>query len=458
MTGNTTLTVVQQGWVDEPYTRGTWSIISTCLLTIILCCWTAVLPNIPARNDRWYDRLRDRLHLFSIGLLGPEFLLMLALGQWSSARASVNNSSQGKATIPWTLTHAFYADMGGFVLNGEGIDSPFPVNAEQLFFLVKEKYIDYPEVTEDDIKDRNKSDGFSRVIAACQTLWFVVNSTTRVAQGLFLTTLELTTISFVVVFLVTSYSWKHKPSNISSTIPITTKTPIDAIREKHCDYPDQPWHETPLDFACHDVSFCQVHWRHYTRLLQKMHLSIFSRPMTARPRNRIPSDNFLGTDLQADIVATPTLIVVGVMFMFAWNSHFPSRAEHILWRTASIYNLVFTIVAGLHAGYCDKVLLPGELKKARSLPWYEPQRPPPPPPVSRKWDFWRRLAIRMRNLDPSRNPRSHVPLRVLLPTTVLCALYCLGRGYILVEDCIGLPKLPESAFRTVSWSVYVPHL
>lgn len=79
----------RQGWVTEPDGRGSWSILSTCLLTIILCCWTAVLPNIPARTDKWYHRLRDRLHLASIGVLGPEFLLMLALGQWSSARASV---------------------------------------------------------------------------------------------------------------------------------------------------------------------------------------------------------------------------------------------------------------------------------------------------------------------------------------------------------------------------------
>lgn len=34
-------------------------------------------------------QLRDKLHLALLGILGPEFLLMLTLGEWSSARASV---------------------------------------------------------------------------------------------------------------------------------------------------------------------------------------------------------------------------------------------------------------------------------------------------------------------------------------------------------------------------------
>jgi hypothetical protein len=60
------------------------------------------------------------------------------------------------------MTHAFYADMGGFLLEGHGVKTPFPVDATQLFFLVKQGYVEYPEITRDDIDDRNKSDGFAR--------------------------------------------------------------------------------------------------------------------------------------------------------------------------------------------------------------------------------------------------------------------------------------------------------
>ncbi|KAJ5737019.1 uncharacterized protein N7483_002144 [Penicillium malachiteum] len=76
------------GWVDEPNARGTWDILSTCILTIALCCWSSVYPNIPRRSDNAFRQRVGKMNLFLIGLLGPEFLLVIALGQWSSARAS----------------------------------------------------------------------------------------------------------------------------------------------------------------------------------------------------------------------------------------------------------------------------------------------------------------------------------------------------------------------------------
>ncbi|RAK82213.1 uncharacterized protein BO72DRAFT_444140 [Aspergillus fijiensis CBS 313.89] len=468
----------RQGWVTEPDGRGSWSILSTCLLTIILCCWTAVLPNIPARTDKWYHRLRDRLHLASIGVLGPEFLLMLALGQWSSARASVKKfeqltrNSTDPNTPSWTLAHAFYADMGGFILEEEGNATSFPVNAEQLYFLIANNYIKHPPLTEDEINDRNKSDSFSRVLAVCQGLWFLVNSALRVAQGLFLTTLELTTISYVVVFLVTSFCWRAKPSDITGTIPIKTGTPVDIIRAEHCLYPDQPWHDTPLDFVYADISFCGVHWRYYTQILRNLHLPLVSRPMTARPQNRIISDNFPVTDLRADCIATPVLLLFGSMFLFAWDFHYPTRAERLLWRTASVYNLLFTVVGGLHAGYCDKILLPRAYEERKQrIPWIASPSPSPrgsqvgnhppsfsPPLKTPSQGFWARVANKIRNIDPTHDPKAELPLRVLIPTSIICALYCVGRTYILVEDFIGLRSLPASAFQTVSWEDYVPHL
>ncbi|KAJ6134361.1 hypothetical protein N7523_000683 [Penicillium sp. IBT 18751x] len=76
------------GWVAEPDGRGTWAILSTCSLTILLCCWSSVYPNIPSRSDGVFKRGLGKINLFLIGLLGPEFLLVIALGQWSSARTS----------------------------------------------------------------------------------------------------------------------------------------------------------------------------------------------------------------------------------------------------------------------------------------------------------------------------------------------------------------------------------
>lgn len=90
MSGNQSLSnVTSYGWVNEPNGRGTWTILSTCLLTIVLCCWTSICPNIPAPEDGFLIQMRDQLHLALMGVLGPEFLLMVTLGEWTSARASV---------------------------------------------------------------------------------------------------------------------------------------------------------------------------------------------------------------------------------------------------------------------------------------------------------------------------------------------------------------------------------
>jgi hypothetical protein len=55
--------------------------------------------------------------------------------------------------------------MGGFVLQAEDLERPVPLNAEQLFYLVKNSYVKCPEITERELRDRNKSDGFARLVS-----------------------------------------------------------------------------------------------------------------------------------------------------------------------------------------------------------------------------------------------------------------------------------------------------
>jgi hypothetical protein len=82
------------GWTASPNGRGTFDIILSCLFTIILCCWTTVCPNLPALSESRWVQFRDKFDLACIGLLGPEFLLGIALGQRTSARRSVKVRSQ----------------------------------------------------------------------------------------------------------------------------------------------------------------------------------------------------------------------------------------------------------------------------------------------------------------------------------------------------------------------------
>ncbi|KAJ5123494.1 hypothetical protein N7448_009591 [Penicillium atrosanguineum] len=395
------------GWVAEPDGRGTWAILSTCSLTIVLCCWSSVYPNIPSRSDGAFKRGLGKINLFLIGLLGPEFLLVIALGQWSSARTS-------------------------FKL--------FPIDAEQLFHLVKAGYVPYPDLDMEDIKDKSKLDGLARMIASLQAAWFLINCIIRAAQHLFLTTLEITTLSFIIIFFFTSFCWRHKPQDISRSMILHTNTPIATIRSECRPRPEKEWHQTPLDFLSRNEWLCSRLWRYYVQILQYLHIPIFARPIT-KPYDRIPSDNFLRLDRIADSIFAPCMLLFACMFMFAWNFEFPTPTERLLWRIAAVYQVLFGSVGALICWYADVFILPKHVESV--------EKPPN--------KLFHRLAWKLRNIHPDRDPDLAVPLKVLLPNVLLSFLYCSSRVFILVEDLIGLRSLPESAFQTVSWSKYIPH-
>ncbi|KAI9928447.1 hypothetical protein MW887_002492 [Aspergillus wentii] len=430
------------GWVDEPDGRGTWGILSTCILTIILCCWTSVFPNIRGQSDGPIRQLKYKFDLACIGLLGPEFLLMLALGQWSSARASVEKF-RAMGYKNWTLSHAFFADMGGFVIEVPGMT--FPIDAEQLYRLIEGGYIDYPHLDEEDIKDKSKSDGLTRLIAILQALWFSINCILRAVQHLALTTLELTTLSFIIIFLVTSYCWHHKPMDISRPITLSPNYPLDTIRSHH-HQPLGEWYQTPLSFLSRDEWFCSRFWRYYVRILHYLRVPLFTRPRVI-PYDRIPSDNFPRVDVWAEVICAPAILLFSCMFLFAWNFSFPSSVERVLWRVASVYTLAFGLGGGIFCGYCHKTMFPKRID-SEVLPGCEKK-------TAKGW--LGRVADKLRNIHPDKDPELEIPLRVFIPLTMLCSVYCVCRGFILVEDIIGLRKLPDTAFDTVSWSKYIPH-
>ena len=57
--------------------------------SIFLCCWTALCLNVPAWS-RWRCSVQKSL-IACMGVIGPEFVFQLALGQWVSARRSLRS-------------------------------------------------------------------------------------------------------------------------------------------------------------------------------------------------------------------------------------------------------------------------------------------------------------------------------------------------------------------------------
>ena len=62
-----------------------------------------------------------------------------------------------------------------------------------------------------------------------QGTWFLITFVARLIQGLHVTTMELTAVSFVVILFGTAWCWKEKPSDVSSTITVHSSTTIEEI-------------------------------------------------------------------------------------------------------------------------------------------------------------------------------------------------------------------------------------
>lgn len=181
-------------------------------------------------------------------------------------------------------------------------------------------------------------------------------------------------------------------------------------------------------------------WRYYIQILHYLRIPIFARPKT-EPWDCVPSDNFLRPDTIAETIFAPCILSFVGMYMFAWDFVFPTPTEKLLWRVAAVYQVFYGIAGSLKCWYADVYITPKQLASVDIPPKRRIQR----------------LAWKLRNIHVDRDPDLTVPLRVMIPNVFFCILYVLSRGFILVEDFIGLRSLPKSAFETVSWSKYIPH-
>ena len=166
--------------------------------------------------------------------MGPEYLLIFALGEWHSARASVARFKQLRQDDKWTLGHAFFVDMGGLVLRtSDGVT--FFLNTKHISWLLKHQVISTAQFEKSflldskTIDDRNKSDTFLRLIAVGQALWFCVNIIARGVQGFAVTTLEMITSGIIVDSILVYYVWKEKPADVMSMEEVNIRTTLNEM-------------------------------------------------------------------------------------------------------------------------------------------------------------------------------------------------------------------------------------
>ncbi|CAI7629299.1 unnamed protein product [Penicillium viridicatum] len=375
---------------------------------MFLCSWSSLCLNVPGPEDTTWKIFRRRVYLTALALLGPEFIFQIALSQWESARQSVADF-EAAGIDWWTITHAFYADMGGFVLKCK--DSvAFPINAKQLHYLIVKKYVNISRVDEQVIADKNKVDGMLRLLTIFQCLWFIFSICGRASLRLAITTGELTTAAFIVCSIATTFCWYNKPADVRTPEFIETDTTLEQILADAGDVANGPCRYTPLDFVTRKEWPWSLYWSNWTNILRKMHIVIYEK--------RRPVDRFQNT-----LIYEPSMLGYGIFLLLT-----------------VIYASIFPFLEAR--------------KRERAI---DEEASPNPTWISFKRQA-RRVGDQIKNNSIERDPDLTVPLKAIVPIYVIGVVYCHARTYIFLEDILQLRSLPASAYSTVDWIDFWPHV
>ena len=353
------------GWQAGADSRGTWAIVSSCLSTIFACTWSIQHLNVPGKPtlDGKWARIFRSCKWMVINILFPEFIVLQAAFElfmaiqalrlmekagksvaypwwynlfrspvqqlsdsWRCLREMLSYShlsdsrdfeDQKPAESPeWTLTHCFFANMGGFYY--EHGESRFPLTAPQI--AEQPNGFDSPEMQEEDIQDRSKRDWFAKGIAALQFSQLILSLIVRRAQGLDFSQLETITLGFVVCGALIYLIYLYKPQNVETSFEVKSGGTAGA----------------PIQFERTYDSFWDI-------LTNK-------RTDTANINevDRIPNDNI---PIVRNSSVHPGILLLavasglfGALHAIAWNFDFPTAIERIFWHTATVIAAVSPLV------------------------------------------------------------------------------------------------------------------
>ena len=300
-----------------------------------------------------------------------------------------------------------------------------------------------------------------RMVTMVQVLWFSANFVARAVQHIHITTLELTTLAFIPCMLAASIVWRHKPAAIENVIILSSKASIDDIRRAAGDDSSRTYFRTPLDYITRKEWTLSLLWAHYLNILRKLHLPFFSRHNADFPATRIPNDRWIEPTWKYEWFTAVFVWIYGGIFVIGWNFHFPTSTERILWQVSSVGTIGVLVICTLLEMPRSITCTPWLLHTNQSTTQSKAKHP-------KRHSHWHGLgkiqarmdgvASSIRNNSADKDPAMEIRLRVLFPWTFVCVAYCLFRMYILVEDFVGLRKLPKSAFDTVQWSQYIPKI
>lgn len=312
-----------------------------CFSTVFISLWVMLHLNVPADYEGFWTSVLRKTRWLILGALAPETLLLASGGQWASAKRSLADM-RSLGFNEWTLAHGFYADSGGFLL--QPLDSsPFPVTAKQIYYLVKEKYINVPNISAKEIFDKSKADQFSKTIACLQTGWFVTECIGRAVQKLPISPLELSTCGIILCTVAVYFFWLYKPLNVIAPTTIILDVSMATVLVRAGADAEKPFWCTPMDFAEPPTVYTLANW---PRVANK--LRAYKRPFVRIPNDRNPQLYGVGQR----IVYSLLVVIFSTLSFSEWYFDFPTSMEKRVWRISCIVAEASLLVHAIAEAIC----------------------------------------------------------------------------------------------------------
>ncbi|KAG1886601.1 hypothetical protein F4604DRAFT_1571826 [Suillus subluteus] len=398
-------------------TRTIWSIISSSVLTLFACIYSAIHPNIPSPKDSPNGVVRRRVGIMIMALITPELIVTWAMRQWFSAR-QVTRQIEESGYYTWTQTHSFFVLMGGFMLYVDG--KPYhTLQPDEVLKLIRDQCIDAPTLTANQIHDRSKGNAISKGLIMLQVAWFVMQLITRAIYHLETTQLEAGTLAFAVLNFLTYAVWWNKPLNVQCPHPVYWKS-TESRPKDHINV-NEPKYVCASNCTIADCVYLSVHESSQGAvwvILGPVFVSItdlIGLPFMPTSRKlRVPtfdgSITLEGSDKRVLLLSGLLMATIfGGIHCMAWFFAFPTYQERVLWRMSAIA-ITFTPWVCFLVGVIHSLI----------------------PQV--------------------------VQVVCIMTTGVSVILYITARAVLLVLMFTTLRNLPPDAYKAVSWTSLVPHL
>lgn len=228
----------------------------------------------------------------------------------------------------WTVVHSYYAQMGGFIFPHVVYDAFSTITASHLTrWLIwhKKENKNHPFMHlilgRADIQDKSKADWLLKSLSILQGAWIIINVIVRHVTKLPISQIEITTVAFAIMAVLTYLANWWKPKDVS-----------------------QP---TMLQYFGRGKSF---------NLIRDSKQSFIQRILFPTKAIRRGGPDFVervANDvvwLQGDIpllfyLMAGSSFIFGALHCLAWNFEFPTTVELICWRVASLVSAILPVVA-----------------------------------------------------------------------------------------------------------------